>query len=155
MSRNFDRRLKFLNISTVFRLRNRTLLLRNGNLWQFTAIYGNLTVIYPYVVIYNSLTLQGLLQGIKHEVSTQAQFLQVCVVKIANQVLYIFKVFLQLLFQLIYIKSYIDSSIVKPLSSTFAKVFRVNNLFNGPLLVVLIFVLILDQYQQGFRLYLS
>ena len=84
----------------------------------------------------------------------QARFLQVCVVKVADQVLCVFKVFLQLLFQLIYIKSYVYSSIVELLSSTFAKVFRVNNSFNGPLLIVLIFILILDQYQQRFRLYL-
>jgi len=47
-------------------------------------------------------------------------------------------------FWLIYVKSYIDSSIVEPPSSTFAKVFRVNNSFNGPLLIVLVFILVSD-----------
>jgi hypothetical protein len=38
----------------------------------------------------------------------------------------------------------IDSSIVELPSSTFAKVFRVNNSFNSLLLIVLIFVLVLN-----------
>ncbi len=45
---------------------------------------------------------------------------------------------------LIYIESCVNSSVVEPLSFAFAKVFRVDDLFNGPLLVILIFILVLD-----------
>ena len=40
--------------------------------------------------------------------------------------------------------SYINSSIVKPLSFAFTKVFGVDDLFNSLLLIVFIFVFVLD-----------
>jgi len=45
-------------------------------------------------------------------------------------------------FWLIYVKSCVDSSVVELLSSAFAKVFGVDNLFNSPLLIVLVFIFI-------------
>jgi hypothetical protein len=47
-------------------------------------------------------------------------------------------------FWLIYVESYINSFVVKPPSFTFTKVFKVNDLFNSLLLIVLVFVFILD-----------
>jgi hypothetical protein len=47
-------------------------------------------------------------------------------------------------FWLIYVEFYINSFVIELLSFAFARVFRVNNLFNSPLLIVFVFVFVLD-----------